>query len=115
MSLTPPPDPLKVLVPLGIGAAISLVLLTLTRNNIPNVGDNIHSLPHGGIYRDGTKAIHYYKPQANTPAGALLGPIFTAPVWVTLAVATIPILVFIAVNRTAHRGRCTFCSGTATG
>nr|DAC85620.1 TPA_asm: triple gene block protein 2 [Date palm-associated virus A] len=71
MSLRPPPDYNKTIVPISIGAAIGICLYFLTRSTLPHVGDNIHSLPHGGHYRDGSKVITYCSPQRNFPASNL--------------------------------------------
>ncbi|ASE06182.1 TGB 2 protein [Euonymus yellow vein virus] len=69
MPLTPPRDYSTVFV--VALAAFSLVAFTFTatRSTLPFVGDNIHSLAHGGCYRDGTKSIQYFPP---TPVGSAL-------------------------------------------
>nr|AFI57887.1 TGB2 [Zygocactus virus X] len=64
LRLTPPPDYTKTLLPLTVGLGLTLVIFSLTRSTLPAVGDSSHSLPHGGWYRDGTKLVHYHKPQS---------------------------------------------------
>lgn len=60
--LTAPVNSEKVYIVLGLSLALISITFLLSRNNLPHVGDNIHSLPHGGAYRDGTKAILYNSP-----------------------------------------------------
>nr|QTU67752.1 triple gene block protein 2 [Potato virus X] len=60
--LTAPVNSEKVYIVLGLSFALVLITFLLSRNSLPHVGDNIHSLPHGGAYRDGTKAILYNSP-----------------------------------------------------
>nr|QYF50198.1 MAG: triple gene block protein 2 [Xinjiang betaflexivirus 2] len=80
MPLSPPIDYSRVFIVVAVGLSIGLALYTLTRSTLPHVGDNIHSLPHGGRYRDGTKSIDYCSPQRNFPSsnlfrgGSLIGP-----------------------------------------
>nr|URX65505.1 triple gene block protein 2 [Cowpea mild mottle virus] len=62
MPLVAPPDHSKTLSYLAIGLSICLGIWALTRHTIPIAGDNIHRLPFGGCYRDGTKAILYNRP-----------------------------------------------------
>lgn len=66
LRLTPPPDLTKPIIPLTVGIGISLVIYALTRSTLPSVGDNFHSLPHGGWYKDGTKTVYYQKPGGST-------------------------------------------------
>lgn len=63
LRLTPPPDPTKAILPLTLGLGLALVVFTLTRSTLPNVGDTAHSLPHGGWYKDGTKTVFYAGPR----------------------------------------------------
>ncbi|DAZ85790.1 TPA_asm: triple gene block protein 2 [Cardamom virus X] len=66
MPLQPPPDYSK---PVGVAIitlAAAICLWTITRSTLPHTGDNIHALPHGGCYRDGTKQIRYNSPRGNT-------------------------------------------------
>lgn len=62
MPLTPPPDYTKVFLAIAVGFSCALVISLFTRSTLPHVGDQIHSLPHGGWYRDGTKQIFYGRP-----------------------------------------------------
>nr|WDD44732.1 triple gene block protein 2 [Shallot latent virus] len=71
MPLSPPPDHTKTLLAGVVGVCIALCLYTLTRSTLPHVGDNIHSLPHGGCYQDGTKKIIYNRPARNFPSSNL--------------------------------------------
>nr|UCJ00424.1 triple gene block 2 [Cherry necrotic rusty mottle virus] len=59
MSLRPPTDYSKPLLCAAVGLTLAFICATLKASYLPAVGDNIHSLPHGGSYRDGTKAINY--------------------------------------------------------
>nr|WEC26235.1 triple geneblock protein 2 [Nerine potexvirus 1] len=63
MTLTKPADYTHIIPIAIVCTAAVLGLLLLTRNNLPSTGDNIHSLPHGGTYQDGTKHIRYCSPQ----------------------------------------------------
>nr|UDF48719.1 triple gene block protein 2 [Cowpea mild mottle virus] len=62
MPLTAPPDYTKAFTYLVIGLSICVGLYTLTRHTTPIAGDNIHRLPFGGCYKDGTKSILYNRP-----------------------------------------------------
>nr|UEE94774.1 hypothetical protein [Pea streak virus] len=62
MPLIAPPDNSRSFLALAIGAGIAIVIFTLRSSQLPHVGDNIHSLPHGGFYKDGTKTIQYHSP-----------------------------------------------------
>ncbi|QYF50249.1 MAG: TGB2 protein [Xinjiang sediment betaflexivirus 1] len=62
MPLVPPADHSRAFFALAVGAALAIFAWTITRSTLPQVGDNVHSLPHGGYYRDGTKTIHYGGP-----------------------------------------------------
>ncbi|BAG06156.1 triple gene block protein 2 [Phaius virus X] len=59
MPLQPPTDYTRIYSFLVIGVSCVTILYLLTRSTLPHVGDNIHHLPHGGCYRDGTKSIYY--------------------------------------------------------
>nr|QQG34561.1 TGB2 [Stevia carlavirus 1] len=63
MALSPPPDYTKAVLCCAIGLSLVLLVLVYSRSTLPSVGDNLHSLPHGGYYRDGTKTIHYNAPK----------------------------------------------------
>nr|QYF50182.1 MAG: triple gene block protein 2 [Guangdong betaflexivirus] len=62
MALTPPPDYSRAVLCCAIGLSLVLLVLVYSRSTLPGVGDNLHSLPHGGYYKDGTKTIHYNPP-----------------------------------------------------
>nr|UZP17129.1 ORF3 [Clover yellow mosaic virus] len=66
--LRPPPDNSKAFLAAVVGVSIALVIFTITRSTLPYVGDNIHQLPHGGQYRDGTKAISYQGSRSSNPS-----------------------------------------------
>nr|UOF93383.1 triple gene block 2 protein [Plantago yellow mosaic virus] len=68
--LTPPADHSKSILAVVIGISIALVVFSITRNTLPHVGDNIHSLPHGGAYKDGTKSIIYSSPNRSLPGSS---------------------------------------------
>nr|AFV36802.1 TGB2 protein [Garlic latent virus] len=78
MPLSPPPDHTKTFFASVVGICIALCLYTLTRSTLPHVGDNLHSLPHGGCYQDGTKRIFYNSPARKFPSSNLLSGL-TAP------------------------------------
>nr|ADT91607.1 triple gene block 2 [Apricot latent virus] len=72
MPFSQPPDYSKSVFPIAIGVAVAVVLFTLTRSTLPQVGDNIHNLPHGGNYQDGTKRISYCGPKNGFPSSSLV-------------------------------------------
>nr|AIW58879.1 triple gene block protein 2 [Apple stem pitting virus] len=72
MPFSQPPDYSKSVYPIAVGVAIAVVLFTLTRSTLPQVGDNIHNLPHGGNYQDGTKRISYCGPKDSFPSSSLI-------------------------------------------
>ncbi|AXN92354.1 triple gene block protein 2 [Panax ginseng flexivirus 1] len=72
MSFQQPADWSKNLRPLLIGGGVALILFFFRQNNLPHTGDNIHSLPHGGQYQDGTKRINYCGPKKNFPGPGIL-------------------------------------------
>nr|QED43859.1 TGB2 [Garlic latent virus] len=72
MPLSPPPDHTKTFFACAVGICAAICLYTLTRSTLPHVGDNIHSLPHGGCYQDGTKRIYYNSPARKFPSSNLL-------------------------------------------
>nr|QED43056.1 TGB2 [Asparagus virus 3] len=60
--LTPPTNYESVFKILAIGALSCLSIYALRANQLPHTGDNVHHLPHGGNYADGTKRIQYFRP-----------------------------------------------------
>nr|QED43571.1 TGB2 [Garlic latent virus] len=104
MPLLPPPDNTKAILAVAIGCGIGLALFVLTRSTLPHVGDNLHSLPHGGSYRDGTKAINYCGPRKNYPSSNLLS---NSTAFVPLVVIVLTgIIIFIS-----RRGNCCVACG----
>ncbi|ALQ43528.1 triple gene block protein 2 [Plantain virus X] len=61
--LTPPTNFEQVWKIAAIGLLTCGSIYALRANHQPHVGDNLHALPHGGLYRDGTKQITYCSPQ----------------------------------------------------
>lgn len=105
MPLSAPPDYTKSVFVIAIGLVLGVGLFMLTRNNLPHVGDNIHSLPHGGCYRDGTKAISYGGPKSHMPSSNLFkGFGLPALCVVMLIIALIHVSEF-AFSR-SHRHSC---------
>nr|UUQ75091.1 TGB2 [Garlic virus A] len=88
MSFTPPPDYSKVYITLAGGAALGILIYALRSNHLPHVGDNTHSLPHGGRYCDGNKRIHYFKPNSGEQHSNSHFPLF-AIFLLTLAILLI--------------------------
>lgn len=72
MPFAQPPDYSKSVYPIAVGVAVAVVLFTLTRSTLPQVGDNIHNLPHGGNYQDGTKRISYCGPKDSFPSSSII-------------------------------------------
>nr|QNN26224.1 TGB2 [Peony betaflexivirus 1] len=98
--LAPPPDYSKLGLPLIIGAATALSLFFLTRSNLPHVGDNVHSLPHGGRYKDGTKSVDYCSPRKNLPSSNL----FEGKPWnILLLILALSYAIYIISSRDNRR------------
>jgi hypothetical protein len=93
--LTPPPDHSKTLFAAVVGVSLAVLVFTLTRSTLPHTGDNIHSLPHGGHYRDGTKVIGY-----NSPNGTRSGPQKTIPL---VLVIILPAIIYALSHRRSTR------------
>nr|AFV36810.1 TGB2 protein [Garlic latent virus] len=89
MPLSPPPDHTKTFFACAVGVCIALCLYTLTRSTLPHVGDNIHSLPHGGCYQDGTKRIIYNSPARKFPSSNLLSGLTTPLCFLALIIGLI--------------------------
>lgn len=100
MSFAPPPDYSKVYITLAGGAALGVLIYALRTNHLPHVGDNTHSLPHGGRYCDGNKQIHYYKPNSGDQHGGS---------WYPLLCVFIISLAILILNRPRRR-LCVRCS-----
>lgn len=62
MALRAPPDFTKVAFAVAIGVGSAFLVKSFRENNLPHTGDNLHSLPFGGDYSDGTKSVSYHGP-----------------------------------------------------
>ncbi|AHB87035.1 putative triple gene block protein 2 [Potexvirus nesignambrosiae] len=98
MPLQPPPNYIPVLVPIAVGIGLALLVVTFRSNQLPNQGDNIHSLPHGGRYRDGTKQVFYNAPQQFQHTHA-------TPAWALLATVSLA-LIITCLSRCRHNPVC---------
>jgi hypothetical protein len=104
MPLTPPPDYSKAALSICVGLGLAVVLFTATRSTLPHVGDNIHHLPHGGLYKDGTKSIAYGQPGG----GNLTRDTFVrtpAPLFLVIGLVLLITWLFIRDLR-VNRGYC---------
>ncbi|UXP34783.1 TGB2 [Garlic virus J] len=100
MSFTPPPDYTRIYTTLAAGAALGAIIYTLRSNHLPTVGDNTHSLPHGGRYCDGNKQILYNGPNTGSAHSTTFWPF-----------ATICALTFIIHCLSCRRSRvCVRCT-----
>lgn len=59
MALVRPPDYTKVFLVGSLAIGTAFIIHFIRRNELPHVGDNLHHLPYGGSYCDGTKRINY--------------------------------------------------------
>nr|WAB21304.1 triple gene block protein 3 [Banmivirus BanMMV] len=59
MALSRPPDYTKVLLVGSLAIGTAVIIHFLRKSELPHVGDNLHYLPYGGSYCDGTKRISY--------------------------------------------------------
>nr|WCC59455.1 triple block protein 2 [Narcissus mosaic virus] len=105
--LTPPVNYEQVYKVLAIGFLLCASIYCLRSNHLPHVGDNIHSLPHGGNYADGTKRVQYFRPHSSTSTNHK----YTA----LCAVLTLSLLIFAqtrlaAGNRRTSVSICHHCS-----
>nr|QDK54731.1 triple gene block protein 2 [Apple stem pitting virus] len=107
MPFSQPPDYSKSVFPVAVGVAVAVVLFALTRSTLPQVGDNIHNLPHGGNYQDGTKRISYCGPKDSFPSSSLI------PSGTPMILGIVVFLIFaIHVSEKwfgSGRRRCTCC------
>nr|WNN25165.1 TGB2 [Hosta virus X] len=106
--LTPPPNYTPVLLAVVIGVGLAVVTNQLTRSTLPHVGDNIHSLPHGGNYQDGTKSVIYRGPAPFQRSHS------TAPPFIAVLLLTFAIWFLSCRTRRAAIGIhvCHTCSQT---
>nr|QHA79266.1 triple gene block 2 [Papaya mosaic virus]QHA79271.1 triple gene block 2 [Papaya mosaic virus]QHA79281.1 triple gene block 2 [Papaya mosaic virus] len=103
--LTPPPDHSKSVLAVAVGLGLALVIHFSLSYKLPTPGDNIHSLPFGGYYKDGTKTVHY-----NSPGR---GPKVSGPAPILLVFALIFALHVLRKRDTSHRPHhsgCPHCS-----
>lgn len=98
MSFKPPTDFTKPLLALVIGTTVGLTAFALTGHRLPHVGDNIHSLPHGGQYRDGNKHIFYGAPSRKPDH------CHNDKFWAISAVAILLVLILISERFGRRRG-----------
>lgn len=103
MRLQAPPDFTKPLVAVAIGVSIAVAVNFITRSNLPHVGDNLHHLPHGGCYVDGTKRITY-----NSPGG----PPAYRSFWPFLTVILLTGALLLRGTRTPRPCACPHCTPT---
>nr|WIM33201.1 triple gene block 2 [Grapevine carlavirus 1] len=68
MPIQQPSDHSKSILAASVGIVVALVINQLRSHTSPIGGDPYHKLPYGGLYKDGTKSIHYY-PQHWKPVG----------------------------------------------
>nr|QTZ97117.1 triple gene block 2 [Caper latent virus] len=69
MPIQQPNDHSKSILLASAGIATAIVINQLRSHSSPVGGDPYHKLPYGGLYKDGTKSIHYY-PQGWRPIGS---------------------------------------------
>nr|WDY35310.1 triple gene block protein 2 [Garlic yellow mosaic-associated virus] len=105
MPISAPPDHSKTFVIIAVGVGIALCLFILTRSTLPNVGDNIHHLPHGGSYIDGTKRISYCGPNKKYPSSNLFSPGPNFSIWL-LVITLIFAIHVLSGRKTTVRSNC---------
>nr|WAB21369.1 triple gene block protein 3 [Banmivirus BanMMV] len=59
MALSRPPDYTRVLLVGVFAIGTAFIIHSIRKSELPHVGDNLHYLPYGGSYCDGTKKISY--------------------------------------------------------
>nr|ALP45976.1 triple gene block protein 2 [Cherry necrotic rusty mottle virus] len=101
MSLRPPTDYSRPLLCAVIGVSLAVICATFKASYLPSVGDNLHSLPHGGSYRDGTKAINYNG--LNCVGGASVNSQFLPSKIVAFSFVCVISLLVYACSRPTHR------------
>lgn len=99
-------DAVKIIALLG---GLGGIVWAITRSTLPHSGDNIHHLPHGGLYRDGNKCISYNSPgfpSHSHRSGA--GYAFLVVLLISLC-----ILVDAKFRRSISSSICSVCSNPA--
>ncbi|QED43071.1 TGB2 [Garlic common virus] len=85
MSLRPPTDYSKSVIAIVVGISAALVIHSLRRSEHPHSGDNIHHLPYGGNYRDGTKSVNYFNKQGGKEPGGYSIFWVICAIWIIIA------------------------------
>lgn len=70
MSFQPPPDYTRVILAATVGVGLAVLAHIVTTDRTTHVGDNIHHLPHGGLYQDGNKKVLYGGPSRTNHSGS---------------------------------------------
>nr|ADI70510.1 11 kDa protein [White ash mosaic virus] len=99
MSFSAPTNFSKPLLAIAIGVGAGLLIHTLRRSELPHAGDNIHHLPHGGLYKDGNKCMHINGPHKPSLKAGSTGPIY--------AVLILTLLIILSERFTRTRRSCT--------
>ncbi|UVJ49775.1 TGB2 [Rose virus C] len=107
MPITAPPNYSKAVFAAAIGVSVGIALYMLTRSTLPQAGDNIHSLPHGGTYCDGTKKITYNPSHQSYPSSNL----FKGYEFPAFAVV-IFLCVCVYLSESYFRGPCVICGSS---
>nr|AMN10085.1 triple gene block protein 2 [Plantago asiatica mosaic virus] len=102
--LTPPTDYGKPVLAASVGASLALLVYSATRSTLPHVGDNLHALPHGGRYVDGTKSISYFSPNASKARDPFP--------YAFLLILTLSGLILLLSRRRSNPHRCPSCGTT---
>lgn len=92
--LSAPPDYTNVYKLIALGIICIGIVVAIRSNTLPHAGDTQHALPHGGLYRDGTKQVTYYpaSQSAQTHNNA----------YAAAAVLIISFLIWISTKLSAH-------------
>ncbi|ANW11494.1 TGB2 [Senna mosaic virus] len=104
-SLTPPPDHSRSVLAVAVGLGVALVVFSFRNYSLPTPGDNIHHLPFGGSYRDGTKSVHYSGPRGGQT---------TFWAWPIVAIPALSLLIYVLSQRSRDKSGgvhiCPCCS-----
>nr|WOL52765.1 triple gene block protein 2 [Carrot virus S] len=104
MPFSAPPDNSKSVLAAAVGLSLALIVFSLTRSTLPVVGDNIHNLPHGGCYADGTKRISYFAPQEKFPSSNLFKTA-NSPI-IFLSILGLSLLIFLSSKFNSNCPAC---------